>query len=238
MSNSTEHIVITGASQGIGATIARTWSNVYSGSRVSLLARSEEKLLLLAADCQDAGADALVFPCDFIDSGAVRETCTKILEMNGAPTVLVNNAGTFEPGGITDTAFDDFDRQIQVNLTSAFQMTSLLIPEMIKAGRGHIFFMGSVASLSAYPGSIGYCSSKHGLRGLARAIREETRELGIRVTSLFPGATLTPTWDSVNLPEERFMPPEDIANAILSAYRMSDRTVVEEILLRPQLGDL
>ena len=238
MAESIEHIVITGASQGIGAAIARKWAQSFPGSRISLLARDETKLENLAADCQDFGADASAFPCDLANSEAIKEACLAIYDKNGIPTVLVNNAGTFEPGGITDTSFDDFDRQIQVNLTSAFQMTALLIPYMIEAGRGHVFFMASVASISAYPGSIAYCSSKHGILGLARAIREETQELGIRVTSLLPGATLTPTWSGTDLPKERFMPPVDIANAVLSAFKMSERTVVEEIILRPQLGDI
>jgi len=238
MSNSAEHIIITGASQGIGAAIARSWSQSFSGSRMSLLARNESKLENLAADCQDFGADAVAFPCDLTDSTAVRKTCREIIDKNGTPSVLINNAGAFEPGGIADTSFEDFDKQIQVNLTSAFQMTSLIIPHMIQAGRGHLFFMASVASLTAYPGSVGYCSAKHGLLGLARAIREETLEQGIRVTSLFPGATLTSSWSGTNLPYERFMPPEDIAKAVISAYLMSDRTVVEEIILRPQKGDI
>ena len=69
-------------------------------------------------------------------------------------------------------------------------------------------------------------------------MREETKTLGLRVTTLLPGATLTPSWDGVDLPEERFMPPVDIARALVDIYHLSDRTVVEEILLRPQPGDI
>jgi len=238
MQPSTEHVIITGASQGIGAVIARSWSQSFPGTRMSLLARNETNLESLASECRALGADAVAFSCDLTDSSAVNAACREILNRTATPTVLVNNAGIFEPGGIADTSLGDFERQIKVNLTGAFQMTSQLIPAMIEAGRGHIFFMASVASLSGYPGSVGYCSAKHGLLGLARAVREETREKGIRVTSLFPGATLTPSWDGTDLPERRFMPPEDIASALINAFRMSDRTVVEEILLRPQLGDI
>lgn len=238
MAELTEHIVITGASRGIGAAIAKSWCQSFPGTRMSLLARSKADLENLVADCQDFGADAVAFPCDLTDSEAVTVTCRMILEKNGTPTVLVNNAGMYQPGGITDTSFIDFNTQIQLNLTSAFQITSLLIPGMIKNGSGHIFFMGSVASLFAYPGSIAYNSAKHGLLGLARSIREETKGQGIRVTSLLPGATLTASWSGTDLPEQRFMPAADIAAAIISAYTMSDRTVVEEILLRPQLGDI
>jgi short-subunit dehydrogenase len=74
--------------------------------------------------------------------------------------------------------------------------------------------------------------------GLARVVREETKDDGLRVTTLMPGATRTPSWDGTELPDERFMAPEDVADAVYDAYHLSPRTVVEEILLRPQEGDV
>lgn len=233
-----EHIVITGASQGIGAAVARAWAKAFEGSRLSLIARSEEKLNNLVVECADLGSEAYSIPCDLTIPSALKLACDALLEKFGTPSVLVNNAGVFAPGGITDTSFELFDDQIRINLTSAFQMTSLLLPHMLAAGKGHVFFMASVASLKGYPGSIAYCTAKHGLLGLARTIREETRNKGIRVTSLLPGATKTPAWGDIDIPEERFMPAEDIADALISVYQMSDRTVVEEMTLRPQLGDI
>ena len=232
------HIVITGASQGIGAAIAVAWAKEFPASRLSLVARSETKLATIASKCREFGASAEPFPCDLSDSAQTASVGVAILEKFGSADVLVNNAGIFAPGGMSETPLDVFESQIRLNLTSAFQMTSLFLPGMIEAGRGHLFFMGSVASVEAYPGSVSYGTAKHGLLGLARAIREETFELGIRVTSLLPGATLTPSWSEAPFPADRFMPPEDIAHALISAYKMSNRTVVEEILLRPQLGDI
>jgi len=112
------------------------------------------------------------------------------------------------------------------------------MPSMLAARRGHIFFMGSVASIKGYPGGIAYCAAKHGLLGLARSIREETKDHGIRVTSLLPGAVRTAMWDGTEFPDDRFMPAEDIAHALVNAYQMSSRTVVEELILRPQLGEI
>jgi short-subunit dehydrogenase len=77
-----------------------------------------------------------------------------------------------------------------------------------------------------------------GCWALARVLREETKEQGIRVTSLILGATLTPSWEGTDFPDDRFMPVEDVAEAAISAYRMTGRSVVEEILIRPQLGDI
>jgi short-subunit dehydrogenase len=98
--------------------------------------------------------------------------------------------------------------------------------------------MASVASIQAYPGNAGYCAAKHGLRGFARVVREETKDEGIRVTTVIPGATRTPTWEGTELPDERFMAAEDVAQAVVDATGLSPRTVVEELLLRPQEGDV
>jgi short-subunit dehydrogenase len=83
-----------------------------------------------------------------------------------------------------------------------------------------------------------YCISKFALLGMTKVLREEMKEHGVRVTAILPGATLTASWEGANLPPERFMKPDDVAEAILTAYKMSDRSVVEELVIRPQLGDI
>ena len=230
-------VVITGASQGIGRAIAEAFAREPE-TRLALIARSEDKLEAVAAACRAQGASAEVFLCDVTDDDAVQQTAGTIVGRWGAPEVLVNNAGLFQPGSVQDTSPALFREQIAVNLTSAFVMTQAFLPAMLKRGRGHLFFMGSVASIQGYPGGIAYCAAKHGLLGLARVVREETKAHGLRVTTMLPGATFTPSWDGVDLPESRFMPPEDIATAVVNAYHLSDRVVVEEVLLRPQLGDI
>ncbi len=231
------HVVITGASQGIGAAIARTFAEE-PGATLTLVARNRDRLEAVASDCQARGALVGVYPCDVTDDAAVAATAAAVLDRRGPPDVLVNNAGLFEPGTLIDTDADAFRRQVDVNLTSAFLVTKAFLPAMRKAGTGTIFFMASVASIRAYPGGLAYCAAKHGLLGLARAVREETKAYGIRVTTLLPGATLTPSWEGAGLPETRFIPPEDVARTLREVYHLSDRTVVEELLLRPQLGDI
>jgi len=117
-------------------------------------------------------------------------------------------------------------------------VTQAFLATMRQQQRGTIFFMGSVASLQGYPRGAAYAAAKHGLLGLARTLREETKADGLRITTVFPGATLTPSWDGFDGPAERLMPPEDVAQALVDVYQLSDRSVVEELLLRPQLGDL
>ena len=230
-------IVITGASQGIGAAVAEAFARE-PDVRLALVSRSRDKLEQVAARCRAHGAKADVFPCDVTGDEAVRRTSQAIVAQWGAPDVLVNNAGAFQPGTLEDVTPAAFREQIEVNLTSAFLVTQAFLGPMKARGQGHLFYMASVASIKAYPGGAAYGAAKHGLLGLARGVREETKEAGLRVTTLLPGATFTPSWKGTDLPEARFMPPEDIAQTVLDVYRLSPRTVVEEIILRPQLGDV
>ncbi len=230
-------VVVTGASHGIGRAVAEAFA-VLPETRLALVSRRPEVLETVAEACRARGAEATVLACDVTDDAQVAHMAGQVLGRWGAPDVLVNNAGAFAPGPLLDTTAASFRAQVEANLTSAFLVTQAFLPAMLARKTGHLFFMGSVASIRAYPGGVAYCAAKHGLLGLARVVREETRLEGLRVTTLLPGATRTPSWDGTDAPDERFMPPEDIAQALLGAYRLSGRSVVEEILLRPQEGDL
>ena len=107
-----------------------------------------------------------------------------------------------------------------------------------KKGKGHIFNMCSVASLMAYPNGGSYSISKYALLGFSKNLRLELKDKGIKVTGIMPGATWSASWEGVELPEERLMQASDIALAVWSATQMSPSAVVEDIVLRPQLGDL
>ncbi|MEM1042403.1 MAG: SDR family oxidoreductase [Bacteroidota bacterium] len=230
-------IVITGASQGIGAAVAEAFA-AEDGTRLALVARTEAKLDAVAAECRRLGAEAAVFPCDVTDDEAVAAMADDVNLRLGTPDVLVNNAGAFLPGGLLDLDPADFRAQVDVNLTSAYLVTRAFLPAMLERGRGDLFFMASVAAIRGYPGGAAYCAAKHGLLGLARAVREETKGTGLRVTTLLPGATLTASWEGTDLPPARFMPPEDIAHALVDLHKLTGRTVAEEIILRPQRGDI
>ena len=234
-------IVITGASQGIGAAIAEEFARggKPKEGRLALVARSEENLCKVAARSRKLGAgDVEVYPCDLTQDEAVEQTTQKILAAQGVPGVLVNNAGLFEPAPFLDTTPELFRGQLAVNLTSAFLMTRALLPAMLKKGTGHVVYVASVASQRAFPGAAAYCAAKHGLLGLARCVREETKDHGIRVTAVMPGATLTPSWDGTNVDPERLMPAADVARAVVDVCRLGEGTVVEELTLRPQHGDV
>ena len=207
-------------------------------AKLALLARSEQKLEAVADTCRGLGGEVLVVPCDVSDDEAVGEAARLVSDTLGTPDVVVNNAGQFKPGSVADTSPAEFRQQVDVNLNSSFFVTHAFLPAMVERGSGDIFFMASVASIKAYPGGVAYCAAKHGLLGLARATREETRDTGVRSTAIILGATFTPSWEGVELPRERFIPADDVAETILAIHRLSDRTDVEEIILRPAAGDI
>jgi len=230
-------VVVTGASSGIGAAVARAFAARWR-ARVALVARRAALLEAVADEVRAAGGDARALACDVTDDAAVGAMAEGVLAWAGTPDVLVNNAGAFVPGGVGAMSAADFRAQIEVNLTSAFLVTRAFLPAMQAAHGGRILFMGSVASVQGYPAGVAYGAAKHGLLGLARALRAETLGTGLAVTTLLPGATLTPSWEGADLPPERLMPADDIAQLCVDVAEMSPRTVVEEILVRPDAGDL
>ncbi len=232
-------VVITGASQGIGEAIAESFAAEFGAqAHLALVARREEKLNQVAESCRKLGSAVDVFRCDLTNEVAVVEMAENVKRRLGIPDVLVNNAGAFIPGPFAETSTEVFQNQIAANLTSAFLVTRGFLGEMMDRGSGDVIFMASVAAIRGYPGGVAYCAAKHGVLGLARALREEVKGNGIRVMSVLPGATRTASWDGTDLPDERFIDPEDVALAVVEAHRMSSRAVMEEIIIRPQLGDI
>ena len=129
-------------------------------------------------------------------------------------------------------------RLLEVNVASAYDLTRAVLPPMLVRGEGHFFTICSTASIMAYSAGGSYCISKFALLGFTKVLREELKTSALRVTAILPGATLTDSWAGADLPPDRLMPPEDVAEAVWTAWAASPRTVVEEVLLRPQLGDL
>ncbi len=230
-------IVITGGSKGIGRAIAERFSA--AGYDIALCARGQTALEDTAGALRNAGAgEVITYAADLGDRTSAQQFGDFVLERWGAPDILVNNAGLFYPGSVLDEADGALEAMLGVNLLSAYHLTRRLAPAMTAKGRGHIFNMCSIASLAAYPNGGSYTISKFALLGMSRVLREELRHKGIRVTAVLPGATWSDSWAGVDLPESRLMQAADIAACVWTASQLGENAVIEELIVRPQLGDL
>jgi NAD(P)-dependent dehydrogenase (short-subunit alcohol dehydrogenase family) len=156
----------------------------------------------------------------------------------GIPDVIVHNTGVFLPGSLHEEADGNLEFLMDTNLYSAYYLTRAFAKELIQRRSGHIFSIGSIAGITAYPNGGSYSVSKWAMLGMTKCFREEFKPHQIKVTSILPGATLTDAWAGVDLPATRFVNAEDVADSVWGAYNLSPGAVVEELIIRPQLGDI
>lgn len=227
--------VVTGATKGIGRAIVELFAK--QGYNVAFCARTAADVEAFQQSLQaQYEGEFLGVVVDMSDKQAVKNFGALVKEKWNRVEVLVNNAGVFIPCPLTDNSTEDaFETMMDLNLYSAYYITQSLLPLMLAQQKGHVFNMCSIASIMPYGA---YAVSKHALLGFSRVLREEVKDKGIRVTAIMPGATYTASWDGTELPQERFMKAEDIAQSLWDIYQLSQQTVVEEIVLRPQLGDI
>jgi hypothetical protein len=228
-------LVITGGTKGIGRSIIERFA--HEGFDVVTCARKEEDLRALKNDSGISG-EVFTHQADVSEEEQAKGFAAYVHSLNRPVDVLVNNAGYFVPGEISTEPEGTLDSMMRANLYSAYHITRGLVEGMKQQQSGHIFNMCSIASIKAYPNGGSYAITKFALLGFSKCLREELKTSGIRVTSILPGATRTASWDGVDLPDERFMKPDDVADMVYAAYALSSRSVVEEILIRPQLGDI
>jgi short-subunit dehydrogenase len=230
-------IVVTGGTKGIGRAIAEKFAS--QNFDVVVSARNQPELDLLKNDLVNKfGVSVFVQSVDMSKKDAVAKFSAFILSLNRTIDVLINNAGYFIPGEISEEKDGTLESMIESNLYSAYNMTRGVVRKMKETRTGHIFNMCSIASIEAYPNGGSYAISKFALLGFSKCLREELKSHAIRVTAVMPGATRTASWEGTDLPDERFMSAEDVAESVFGAYSLSPRSVVEEILIRPQLGDI
>lgn len=232
------NVVITGASRGIGKAIAETFAS--QGHHLFLCSRNEVGLYKTVEELITKYPNSRI-------KGKARDLAKKeeaenfgqwILDNGVAIDVLVNNAGNFEPGSVYNEPEGLLQEMMDVNLNSAYHLTRKLIANMMKQKNGHIFNMCSIASLAAYANGGAYSISKYALHGFSKNLREEMKPYGIKVTSVFPGAVLTDSWADFDNSNQRIMEANDIAKMVYAAAQLSPAACVEDIIVRPQLGDL
>ncbi|NVJ85899.1 MAG: SDR family oxidoreductase [Algoriphagus sp.] len=230
-------ILITGGTKGIGRAICFRFAE--EGFDIATCARHQADLDNLKSELESKfqGIRVLTEVADLSKKEEVQEFALKVKSFDPID-VLVNNTGVFLPGAIHDEPDGNFELMMQTNLYSAYYLVRAILPEMMKRKSGHVFSMGSIAGTTAYPNGGSYAISKWAMLGMTKCLREEMKPYGIKVTSVLPGATYTASWEGVDLPIERFMKAEDVADSVWAAYNLSPSSVVEEITIRPQLGDI
>ncbi|HNY54376.1 MAG TPA: SDR family oxidoreductase [Chitinophagales bacterium] len=226
------NIVITGASRGIGKAVAEKFAA--ASHQVIVCSRDEQKL----SELKKQHASIITFSCDVSQKEEIQRFGDFVLQTFDKIDVLVNNAGIFLPGKITEEEDGILEKTINTNLYSAYYLTKKLAPKFIEQKDGYIFNMCSVASVKAYENGGSYSISKFALLGFSKTLREELKPHNIKVTSILPGATLTDSWQGTDLPESRFSKAEDVAELVYAITQLSKFSVVEDIVIRPQLGDI
>jgi short-subunit dehydrogenase len=231
-------VVVTGATKGLGRAIAEIFAQ--NEFDVCVCARTQSDLDEMRATWTKQFPDTqlLTQAVDLSKKHDVFHFADFIRNHWSKVDVLVNNAGIYLPGKISDELSGTLETMMDTNLYSAYYLTRKLLPMMLAQQSGHIFNMCSVASFMAYPNGGSYSISKFALLGFSKVLREETKKEGIKVTSVMPGAAWSDSWVGSNVPPERIMEAADVAKTIWGAYGLSDTAVIEEIVLRPQLGDL
>lgn len=232
------NVIITGATKGLGRAIAEKFAA--AGYTIIACARNEVDLYKMMDELQTAFSNCSVKAkaVDMADTMQVKAFAKWILDNGYVPGILVNNAGQFYPGSVHNEEEGSLEKTIEVNLYSAYHLTRALLPAMMEAKQGHIFNMCSIASHHAYANGGAYSISKFALLGFSKNLREEMKPYGIKVTTVSPGATMTPSWIGSGVDPQRIMEANDIAAMVFAASQLSPMAVVEDIVLRPQLGDL
>ncbi len=187
--------LITGASQGVGKTIALAYAD--AGASLLLAARNVAALEQVAAEAAARGACAHVIPCDVCDPAQVEAMAEAAVALAGGVDILVNNAGVAGSHKLVGHPDELWQRIIEVNLTSVFRVTRAIAPQMIARRWGRIITIASIASRIGGRYMAAYAASKHGVLGLTRAIALELNPAGVTVNAICPGYIDTPMTDSM-----------------------------------------
>lgn len=230
-------VVITGASRGIGKEVATFFAR--EGADLFLCSRNMDKTRVWQQELMKTyGIQITSFNADLGDPLQVKLFAKQLLNATDQIDIVVNNTGIYEPGSVYNEPEGQLEKMISVNLYSAYHLTRALLPSMIKRKSGHIFNISSIAALKAYANGGSYSISKFAMAGFSKNLREEMMPLGIKVTTVHPGATMTSSWEGADIDPKRIMEASDIAKMIVAASKLSQQACVEEIIIRPLLGDL
>ncbi|MDQ2719040.1 MAG: SDR family oxidoreductase [Bacteroidota bacterium] len=231
------NIVITGASKGMGKAMAEKFASAKND--IFICSRNEKELAETANELNKSNGNFVkYFAADLSDKNEVEKFADWLLAKDISIDILINNAGQFIPGSIYNEEEETLKKMIRINLYSAYNLTRRLLPAMMKKKSGHIFNICSIAALKAYSNGGSYSISKYALMGFSKNLREEMKPFNIKVTTVYPGAVYTSSWEGSGVLRERIMEVDDIAKMVYAASSLSFQACVEDIVIRPSLGDL
>jgi short-subunit dehydrogenase len=210
------------------------------GAEVVLVARNASDLAAVVKEIEVSGGKAAAFPLDLADIGALPEALRQLIEQWGPFHISIHNAGMGYTANALDTPLSDWQAVLNLNLTAAFACLQAVLPGMRQLRQGHIVNVVSIAGKQAFPGWSAYCASKFGLLGLSKAVAQEEREHGIRVTVFCPGAVDSPLWDSpsvnADFDRSRMLSVETVVDSLVYTLSLPANAVVEELVLMPSRG--
>ena len=228
---------ITGATKGIGKATAITFAN--AGWDLILLARNLEMLEKLKVELSNTQSKINLVKCDLSNSKEVENSIQQSIKQYGCPSVLINNAGSVFNCNLVEVPLEKWQEIIQINLTSIFQICSLIVPQMRKNG-GIIINVSSHASYNAFPQWGPYCVSKSALAMLTKCLREEERSNSIRACTITLGSVNTPLWDSEsinsNFDRNSMLSAKKVSRTILYIAEQPESQLIEDLTLMPARG--
>ncbi len=237
MSKSDQLVVVTGGSKGIGRSVIERFAR--EGFDCVTCSRNESELDQMKSEVEAKfGTKVFVQSADLSKKEETFGFIDFVKSLGREVGVLINNTGKFVPAPIHEEEEGLLEDMINTNLYSAYHLCRAFIPEMKERKSGAIINVCSIASIKAYPTGGSYSISKFAMYGLTKGLREEMKPYGVKVTAILPGATQTSSWDGAEVEPGRLMKPEDIAELIWASFSLSELSVVEDIVVRPQLGDI
>lgn len=210
-----KRIILTGASSGLGAALAREYAK--SGARMILVARRNDLLDKVASEARTLGADAHAFAIDVTATDASKLILARADELLGGVDIVIMNAGLGFPMFASELDADATERVMDVNFMSAVRMIEAVLPRMLASGCGQLVAVSSLASFRGMPGSGPYNASKSALTVFMESIRTELRTSGVRVTTILPGFVRTEMTDKNEFRMPWILEPDDAAQRIVRA---------------------
>lgn len=226
--------LVTGGSRGIGRAIALSLAK--EGSKVMLAARHEEDLNNVAKEIRNRGGEASIFVANMRDENSIREMIAATVSEFGGLDVLVNNAGLGHFAPVAEMTTAQWDEMFEVNLRGVFIATREALPHLRKQMESFVVNIASLAGKNTFLNGGGYTATKWGLRAFSQCLMLEERKNGVRVLVLCPGSVDTSFGHpagGVPKAAREIIKPEDVAETIVMALKMPQRSMVSEIDLRP-----